>query len=203
MSDVELRMLAAQHCELRALPLADGSSGPPQIVGYAAVFDTRSELIAGMFYEEFAVGAFDGVLTHDARGLFNHDPNYLLGRVGSKTLRLRVDQRGLAYEIDPPDTQTVRDLVLTPLERGDLSGSSLKMVVGKDTWREDANGAVVRTILRVDKLLDVGPVSFPAYPDASAAQRSLDTWKQSQADHDAVRHVNERAARQRYLDMSA
>jgi len=203
MSDVELRMLAAQHCELRALPLADGTSGPPQIVGYAAVFDTRSELIAGLFYEEFAQGAFDGVLTHDARGLFNHDPNYLLGRVGSKTLRLRVDQRGLAYEIDPPNTQTVRDLVLTPLERGDLSGSSLKMVVGKDTWREDANGDVVRTILRVDKLLDVGPVSFPAYPDSSAAQRSLDGWKQGQADQDAVRHVNERAARQRYLDMNA
>ncbi len=202
MSDVELRMLAAQHCELRALPLADGTSGPPQIIGYGAVFETRSELIAGLFYEEFAPGAFDAVLTQDVRGLFNHDANYLLGRVGSNTLRLRVDQRGLAYEIDPPDTQTVRDLVLTPLERGDLSGSSIKMVVGKDTWREDPNGDVVRTILRVDKLLDVGPVSFPAYPDSSAAKRSLDDWK-SQADQDAVRHVNERAARQRYLEMNA
>jgi len=203
MSDVELRMLAAQHCELRAQPLADGANGPPKIVGYGAVFDTRSDLIAGMFYEEFAPGAFDGVLTQDVRGLFNHDANYLLGRIGSKTLRLWVDGRGLGYEIDPPNTQTIRDLVLTPLERGDLSGSSIKMIVGKDTWREEANGAVVRTILRVDQLLDVGPVAFPAYPDAKAAQRSLDGWKQSQADQDMVRHVNERAARQRYLDMNA
>src|SRR5688572_16918348 len=61
--------------------------------------------------------------THDARALFNHDPNMLLGRAGAGTLRLSTDARGLRYEIDIPDTTVGRD-VATSIARGDLAGSS-------------------------------------------------------------------------------
>lgn len=129
MSEIEKRMLPAQQCELRAVQLPDGQAGAPKIVGYAAVFNTRSDLLGGFFVELIAPGAFDEVLTQDTRGLFNHDPNYLLGRTTSGTLRLSVDARGLAYEIDTPDTLTIRDLVVAPIARGDMSGSSFAMRV--------------------------------------------------------------------------
>ncbi|MCT7656157.1 HK97 family phage prohead protease [Oceanimonas sp. NS1] len=67
------------------------------------------------------------------RALFNHDPNFVLGRTRSGTLALSVDADGLRYEIDPPDTQTVRDLVLAPLARGDITGSSFAFA-----WRRTA-----------------------------------------------------------------
>lgn len=117
-----MRTLGNQPCELRMS--AEGEAERPQITGYAAVFNTRSALLFGSFVEEIAPGAFDDVLGDDVRALFNHDPNFVLGRTRSNTLRLEVDSRGLAYTIDPPDTQTVRDLVLTPLKRGDVTGSS-------------------------------------------------------------------------------
>jgi len=200
MSQFELRTLSAQQCELRAVERDDGSNAPPMIVGYAAVFGMRSDVIGGSFVEEIAPGAFDDVLQQDVRGLFNHNPNYLLGRTKSGTLRLSVDSRGLRYEIDPPDTQTVRDLVLTPLARRDMSGSSFTMRVIEDEWREEGD-LIVRTIKRIAELRDVGPVAFPAYPDATAAQRSLDAWKQTRDEAGPARAINERAARLRDLDL--
>ncbi len=202
MSEIEKRMLPAQQCELRAVPLSEGHSGPPKIAGYAAVFDVRSDLLGGFFVEVIAPGAFDNVLTQDTRGLFNHDPNYLLGRTVSGTLRLSVDQRGLAYEIDTPDTQTIRDLVVAPIARGDMPGSSFAMVVapGGDTWHEE-DGVIVRTIYKVAELRDVGPVSFPAYPDSSAAQRSLDAWKQAKNEGLEARGQFDREARERLLNL--
>lgn len=202
MSEIEKRMLGAQQCELRAVPLGEGVSGAPLIAGYAAVFNVRSDLLAGLFVEVIAPGAFDEVLTQDVRALFNHDPNYLLGRTGSGTLRLTVDERGLAYEIDTPDTQMVRDLVVGPLARGDMSGSSFAMRVapGGDTWHEDGE-LIVRTIYKIAELRDVGPVSFPAYPDASAAQRSMDAWKQAAKEGLESRGNFDRAARERLLDV--
>lgn len=201
MSDYEKRVLPAQHCELRAIAGENGES-TPRIAGYAAVFKMRSDPIYGAFVEEIAPGAFDKVLDQDVRGLFNHDPNYLLGRTKSGTMRLAVDARGLAYEIDPPDTQTVRDLVLTPLSRGDMTGSSFTFLVapGGDTWAEK-DGVIVRTIYEIAELRDVGPVAFPAYPDATAAQRSLDAWKQARRENLPARAINERAARQRFLEL--
>lgn len=203
MSEFEKRMLQAQHCELRAVP-SEGQGGAPKIAGYAAVFNQRSDLLGGSFVEIIAPGAFDDVLGQDVRGLFNHDPNYLLGRTASGTLRLTVDERGMAYEIDTPDTQTIRDLVVEPLRRGDMSGSSFAMRVapGGDSWHEEKDGLIVRTIFKIAELRDVGPVSFPAYPDSSAAQRSLTAWKQAQTEGDEARANFEREARERLLDLN-
>lgn len=200
MSDFEKRMLSAGTAELRALdPASEG--GAPRIAGYAAVFGVRSEPMGG-FVEEIMPGAFDDVLEQDVRALFNHDPNYLLGRKSSGTLRLAVDARGLAYEIDAPDTQTIRDLVLSPLQRRDLSGSSFafRVALDGDEWREEG-GLIVRTIHRFSALLDVGPVSFPAYPDASVAQRSLDAWKKTLSKTPAALAANQRSARERELEL--
>lgn len=203
MSEFEQRMLQAQHCELRAVQ-SDGQEGVPRIAGYAAVFNQRSDLLGGSFVEIIAPGAFDDVLSQDTRALFNHDPTYLLGRTASGTLRLTVDARGLAYEIDTPNTQTIRDLVVEPLRRGDMSGSSFAMRVAKggDTWHEEKDGLIVRTIFKIAELRDVGPVAFPAYPDSSAAQRSLTAWKQAQHEGDEARARFERDARERLLDLN-
>lgn len=160
----------------------------------------RSDLLGGSFIEEIAPGAFDGVMTQDVRALFNHNPNYLLGRTKSGTLKLSLDSRGLHYEIDLPDTQTVRDLVMTPLMRGDMTGSSFTMLVAEDEWRQEGD-VIVRTIRRISELRDVGPVAFPAYPDATAGQRSMDAWKQQRDEAKPGRAINERDARLRELEI--
>lgn len=118
MNDREIRCYSG---EVRAERHDDN---PAHIIGYGSVFDCRSELIFGSFREIIRPGAFDDVLGDDVRALFNHDPNFILGRSAAGTLNLSVDERGLRYDIQAPETQTIRDLVLAPMQRGDINQSS-------------------------------------------------------------------------------
>lgn len=159
----------------------------PTISGYAAVF-YRSDVpgtefrLADDYVERIQPGAFDNALKNadDARALFNHDSNQVLGRVSSGTLRLNVDEVGLRYEIDLPDTQLGRD-VATIIERGDVSGSSFAFTVrdkGSQVTREAEN--MVRNITDVS-LFDVGPVTYPAYQATSTAKRNAEALEELEA----------------------
>lgn len=160
----------------------DGDTAGKLIRGHAAVFDTLSENLGG-FREKIAPGAFDDVLDDDVRALFNHDPNHILGRSKAGTLILAVDAKGLTYEIDPPDTGTARDLLVS-IERGDVNQSSFAFTVENDSWDEDEEGRWIRTVHKVRRLYDVSPVTYPAYPEAGAGLRSLDAWKQEHPPRD-------------------
>ena len=147
------------------------------------MFNRMSENLGG-FREIIAPGAFDSVLQDDVRALFNHDPNYLLARSTSGTLKLSVDEQGLRYEFEPPNTTAGRDLVES-MKRGDISQSSFAFTVAKDSW-EERDGGVVRTINKVERLFDVSPVTYPAYPDATVGMRSMQQWMESRNEEQAA-----------------
>lgn len=158
---------------------AEGSEeGKIVIRGVAAVFNDLSEDLGG-FREKIDPGAFDEVLEDDVRALFNHDRNIVLGRTAAGTLRLKVTKRGLEYEYDSPDTQAARDLALL-VERGDINQSSFAFYIDKQEWDEpDAPGQpAIRTIMKVRRLIDVSPVTYPGYANTAVAKRSMDEWRQ-------------------------
>lgn len=141
---------------------------PERIYGHAAVFydesDPGTEYRLGRFIRErIGRGAFDGAMKRpdDVRALRDHDPSLLLGRRQSGTLLLSVDDRGLAYEIEP-DTTTVGADTKKMVRRGDLTGSSFGFVVEKESFEDDGE-EVIRTVEAVNPLIDVGPVTFPAF----------------------------------------
>ena len=143
---------------------------PPKIRGHAAVFDKLSENLGG-FREKIAPGAFSrAIKKDDVRALFNHDSNYILGRTKSNTLTLEEDEKGLAVEIDPPDTQWARDLMVS-IKRGDISQMSFGFTVKDDVWEHFEGKDSIRTLKDVN-LFDVSPVVFPAYPQTDVKVRS-------------------------------
>lgn len=147
----------------------------PKISGYAAKFGVRSEKL-GWFREIIEPGAFaESLASDDIRALFNHDTGFVLGRNRSGTLVLSEDLTGLAMELMPPDTQMVRDLVLTPMDRGDITQMSFGFETISDRW-ETKNEEQIRYLEKV-RLWEVSIVTFPAYPDTEAAVRSLDNYK--------------------------
>jgi len=171
-SDCERRILPVEDIELRVT-----DDDKPKIIGYAAKFGKWSVDLGG-FRERIKKGAFDEALEKsDVRALKNHDPNLLLGRTTSGTLRLSTNSVGLQTEIDPPDTTTGRDTV-EEIRRKDITGMSFAFTVAEDDWKYNEDDTVERTIIKFGELFDVGPVTYPAYPDTTVAARSLDVFKE-------------------------
>jgi len=198
--NIERRSLAIDEVE-SAVPLlavesrgAEDGSEREYIVGYAAKFGVNS-LDLGDFIERIHPDAF-GIVSErrgrkkslETRALWNHDANYPLARYPG-TLSMSVDEVGLRYEFPVPDTTYGRDIA-SNIRAGIVKGSSFSFTVpsGGDTWAIE-DGRSVRTITRIDSLLDVGPVTFPAYPDAdvTVAQRSFDHFRKEQRRHDEAR----------------
>ena len=151
-------------------------TGAPRIQGYSALFNVLSDDLGG-FRELIKPGAFTNALAKsDIRSLFNHDPNYVLGRVSASTLNVAEDDRGLVMDDTPPDTQWARDLLVS-IERGDITQQSFSFRVQVDDWAIADDGTLVRSLIEIDELFDVGPVTFPAYPDTTVATRSLEQWR--------------------------
>lgn len=162
----ELRVINTQM-ELRE----DGDK--EKIAGYGIRYNELSEPIMGLFKEKIAPGAADNAIKNsDIRSLFNHDPNYVLGRKKAGTLNIYEDEIGVRYEADPPDTQWANDLKKN-IARGDIDGSSFIFSVAEDGDEWDDSGDIpIRTITEFEEIIDIGPVTFPAYPTATSGVRS-------------------------------
>jgi hypothetical protein len=155
--------------ELRAAD-AEGRT----VVGSAAVFNAQTDM--RWYKEQIDPSAFDDVLADDNSdvvALFNHDTNLVLARRSSGTLKIWKEENKLMYQFEAPNTTAGNDL-LESLKRGDIRSSSFAFEVSEQKWvfdeADDRND--LRTILKVSKLWDVSPVTFPAYEDTEVAKRS-------------------------------
>jgi len=168
MKNKEIRTIQVQDLEVRM----DGEK--PKVIGYASVFGSLSNDLGG-FREYIGKDAFEGRLEDDVRFLINHD-GLPLARTTNGTLKLSVDEKGLKYEAEMPDTTDSRDL-MELLKNGTVNQSSFAFIVEEDSW-EMNDGQNIRTIEKISRLFDVSAVTYPAYEEAtsSVALRSLDNW---------------------------
>lgn len=152
----------------------DGAKDDNVIIGHASVFNSDSEDFGG-WIERVAPGAFDDVLGDDAYALFNHDPNQVLGR-NKVNVRLMQDETGLKYRIKLPDTTLGKDLRQL-IKDGIISKSSFGFTVKEQRWEHFKDKPSIRTLVKIDRLYDVSPVTYPAYPDTSVGTRCLNDEK--------------------------
>ena len=164
---MELEKRSIKNAEMRI----EGDT-TPKIRGYAAIFNTMSDDL-GWFREIIHPGAFKKTINDgaDVRSLFNHDPNFVIGRRKSATLMLKEDEHGLYTESIPnPDVSWAKDLTAT-IKRGDVDQMSFAFKTVKDDWRTE-NEEKIREIFEV-KLFDVSVVTYPAYIQTSAQVRAV------------------------------
>lgn len=165
--------------ELRA---ADNDDGARTMVGHFSVFDTWYEvnsMFEGHFLERTAPGAFADTIAEDRQGVkvtFNHGYDVLGDQVLGPIDVLREDGTGPYYEV--PLFRSVPDLIVEGLEAG-VYGSSFRFRVTGDEWDDEPGesghnprGLPERTITKV-RLMEFGPVTYPANPDATAGVRSM------------------------------
>lgn len=159
-------------------------SGNEYIEGYGIVFGKESRML-GDFVEVIERSATDGADMSDIMGRYNHE--VLIGRSTSGTLTYSIDEVGVRYSILVPKSATgqhVKELV----ERGDVNGSSFVFTIadGGQKWEERTDKTYKRTITKFEGIFDMGPVDRPAYPDTTAAKRSLNEFKEENKPNEAL-----------------
>jgi HK97 family phage prohead protease len=165
------------------------------ISGYAVVFDKFSSILGGKtfgFREKITRAAFDGVDMSGVIATFNHNFDNVLARTDSGSLSLTMDDVGLKYSFDSPNTSYGNDL-LENVRNGNVKGSSFMFTVRDQRWEyKNGEGTDEREITQVDELFELGPVTVPAYPDTTAAQRSYNDNKPSINTSDGYESVERR-----------
>lgn len=151
---------------------------PRHVYGTAAVFNSESGDLG--FFETIQPGAItqDTIKKSDVFATLNHDiTRGILARskYGMGSLKLSLDDKGLHYSFDAPQT-ALGDELLEYLKRGEITASSFAFTVDKDEW-VNRDGHPHRTITKISRLYDVSPVFQPAYSATSVAQRKADDMK--------------------------
>lgn len=155
--------------EIRA---AEGET--PEISGRGAVVGITTDL--GWFEEEISADAFREADLTDVLVCFNHDLNIVLGRNSAKSAEISIDDTGnLSYRVLNPDLENPSvNSVYRYIQRGEVSKSSFMFDIQDDVWsKSDKYGDYgKRTITKIGKVYEAGPVTLPAYNDTTAEAKS-------------------------------
>lgn len=185
--------LVSRAVDFRASETNDEPGDGRTLDGYAAVFDTPTEINSweGAFTEKIAHGAFRKTLRERTPVLqFDHGRDVRTGSVPIGAFQtLEEDATGLhvvARLFDNPVVEPIRQAI----EGKAITGMSFRFEVLRDEWRDADDKIVkgdalmdrlwantdpsqlVRTVKEV-KLFEVGPVVFPAYEASSVGVRSI------------------------------
>lgn len=158
------------------------------VEGKAAVVEQETRIVDffGEFIEVIRKGAFDETDFDDVRLLVNHDFNGIAlarSRRNNKsdkpnTMQLFVDENGdvnIKADLDTENNEQARALY-SAISRGDMDGMSFCFFVSEENQRwSKRDGVDVREILKVDKVIEVSAVNFPAYGGTNINSRSLDS----------------------------
>ena len=179
---------------------AEDGQDTPYLIGYASVFDEWTVLYESSSWQWREVvrkGAFSAAIAErqDVRALLNHDANFVMGRSTAGTLSLSERDKGLLQETKLSDSQTINDLVILPVMRGDLTGMSFAFQVrngntGQTTVNRGDGTLIVkrageriteyvrdgklytdRELLSVD-LYDISVATYPRYTGTSVGLRA-------------------------------
>jgi len=162
---------------------ADTTETLGTLSGYFSVHNTWYEvdsLWEGKFLERTAPGFAAETIDRDKDGmrvLFDHGFDTIGNKVLGPIELLEDRTKGPYYEVPLFDTTYNRDLL--PGLRAGVYGASFRMRVTADEWDDEPkaskynpNGIPERTITRA-KVMEFGPVTFPANPKATASLRSV------------------------------
>ena len=144
------------------------------------------------FIEVIEKGAITDELirTCDIKALMEHNKQRLLARsnMGVGSLLLSVDDYGLAYNFEAPNTQEGNDAI-EMINRGDLFGSSFSYWTDekKNVTYQKKDGIWLRTVHKIDRLFDIAIVSDPAYFGTDVTVRSLESLG---ANDDYINQIN-------------
>lgn len=144
--------------------------------GYPIVFNEETKIYDywyGEIREKILATALDGTDLSNVYLITGHnpEPDKVLGRNGVN-MRLEVDDTGLFFECELPNTQHARD-IYNLIESGLVDGMSFGFTCGDEV----NTSTMERTITHIDELFEISITPFPAYKQASVVVQDEEARK--------------------------
>ena len=145
---------------------ADESSG--LIEGIPIVFDTPTD-IGGMFEETIVKGAISESIIKDVRLFWNHNIDEKaicrtiipIEKLGGMTLS--VEDKNVRMLANPNRKRTDANDLCLAIEDGVINAMSFMFGVAEERWEDADSNYPKRFITRIDPLIEVSAVNWPAY----------------------------------------
>ncbi|MCK1420717.1 HK97 family phage prohead protease [Bradyrhizobium sp. 180] len=141
------------------------------ISGFAISWN-RPAIIAGLFEERFARGAFDRHLAQnpDVAALWSHDQSRPLGRISNGALKLRSDNVGLYFALTPDPNAPLGQEALATVGNGTVNEVSVSFTPVVEEWTDD--GDMPKRLITEARLFEISLVLWGAYGKDTSAQIS-------------------------------
>ena len=186
---------------------AEGGGESRTIEGYAIVFGVESRILAD-YWDNYREIIEPGAITEerlkemDIKMTMYHNREKILARSnqGEGTLKLRVDEVGVHYEFDAPNTVD-GDTALELVKRGDLSGSSFMFWTDEKSgvsYEKRSDGIMLRRVKTIGMIYDMTIAADPAYEQTTVAAREAYSQfeKKEQKQPISAKWAKERRARE-------
>lgn len=158
---------------------AEGGGESRTIEGYAIVFGVESRILED-YWDNYREIIEPGAITEerlkemDIKMTMYHNREKILARSnqGEGTLKLRVDEVGVHYEFEAPNTVD-GDTALELVKRGDLSGSSFMFWTDERnaSYEKRSDGMMLRRVKTIGMIYDMTIAADPAYEQTTVAAR--------------------------------
>lgn len=178
----EVKRILCTVSDLRVREAAEGEAQSRTITGYAILFGVPSAPLYSYDDEEAREVISAGAVTKelldssDIKFTMFHNRQLILARSknGSGTLSYTVDDKGVAFEFEAPNTVD-GDKALELVRRGDIAGCSFAFTthyydqayVTRDVTRENGKTVITYTVNVITGIYDMTLAADPAYPDTS------------------------------------
>lgn len=146
------------------------------IEGIPIVFDTPTD-IGGYFQETICKGAISKDIIKDVRFFWNHDLNRMavcrsiipLEKLGGMELHIGDEQ--VRMIANPNRKRTDANDLCLAVEDGVVNAMSFMFGVAEERWEDVDTDYPKRFITRIDPLVEVSAVNYPAYASTSIHAR--------------------------------
>ena len=177
---MEIRSFMGGKCQPMLREAVEEGKESRTISGYAIVFGVESRILAD-YWDNYREIIEPGAITEerlkdmDIKMTMYHNREKILARSnkGEGTLRLSVDEVGVHYEFDAPNTVD-GDTALELVKRGDLSGSSFMFWTDEKSgvsYEKRSDGIMLRRVKTIGMIYDMTIAADPAYEQTSVKAR--------------------------------
>ena len=146
------------------------------IEGVPIVFDTPTD-IGGMFQETIVKGAISKDIIKDVRFFWNHNidekaiARTLIPIEKHGGMELHIEDDGVRMIANPNRKRTDANDLCLSIEDGVINAMSFMFGVAEERWEDENSDYPKRYITKIDPLVEVSAVNFPAYATTSISAR--------------------------------